>query len=1326
MSSVYEQQTREKRRRGTTDFFVAGGTLAPSVPSYIKRPADDELFEVALKGQFCYVLTTRQMGKSSLMIRTARRLQAEGVQTAIIDLTEMGTSEAEIWYLDLLTELADELGIETDPEKWWQERAALGHVRRFSNFLSDVVLQEIEDQIVIFIDEIDTTLSLPFSDDFFTAIRATYNARAKNADFARLSFILIGVASPPDLIKDPTRTPFNIGQGIRLQDFSLENTAIMRSRLEAIYPGRGEAIFSRVYYWTNGHPYLTQKLCQALVQSEGESWTDEEIDLLTERLFLSEEARKETNLQFVQDSLQGHPLKRHLLHLYRQVFDGEAIREDEQSIEQNQLKLSGLVRTDDGILKTRCRIYRQVFDRAWIKANMPLEIDASEFFIVGGTVRSDSPSYVKRPADDKLYNLALAGGFCYVLTPRQMGKSSLMIRTARRLEQQDVRTAIIDLTNIGLVRVDEWYLSILTDLKKAFGLAVDMEAWWQTQTSLGPVKSFTNFLRDIILAEIKEQVVIFIDEIDTTLSLSFSDDFFAAIRAIYNARAGDPEFNRLNFILFGVATPSDLIKDRSRAPFNIGQSIDLDDFNRQDTEALQRGLEDIYAQQGEAIFSRIYYWTNGHPFLTQKLCLAAAADIATDSWTDARVDELVEKLFLSEEARREPNLQFINDSIHTSPQRQQLLRLYRQVYTDKVITEDERSIDQNQLRLFGLVSVENGALKVRNEIYRHVFNVDWIVANTPIDWAHRIAVVSTILVVLLIGVIGFAFFWQSGQDRAQTLIDTFRHNSEVNTRITSLAGLYDVPGFSNQAEQLFYGELTPEERLALFEKADVNQVGQQLITVIQGLYANLENNERDNTLLKTLLIPLEKLDPDPRAVNLKFGIEQWLLGRRLYNEGQYQQAVSEYSLGIRLNDRNPGIYFDRGVAYTALRETDAALADFEAALRLDPGRRDRIEQVVMSNPPLYNAIIEQGSTYPAVIALLPSPTNTPTSTPTATSTPTFTPTPTDTPTGTPTPTATATGTDTPIPTSTPTNESVSRIDEAIAFPIQLLNTDTPTPTPTLTPTPVPRPATVVYVQSSGKNHDLGIVSYTGELITESLHPHSSAPTWSPDGTILAFYGEPGLSELGGIYAEGSGVWMLTVETGVLRPFLKVDHVRNMDWSPDGIKLAIEVGPEGLPHQIFVVDTRDAQQISRFPGEQPTWKPDSQELVIKSCAPECGLWKVGFDGGGGQLLTDDSTDSYPTWSSDGRYIVFTSRSRTGDWEIYRLSVADDELLRLTHRPGSDTTPIFSPDGLEIYIRTDAFGEGWQVTAMSLDGSKERIIRDKVGPSDDWGLARPAVK
>jgi Tol biopolymer transport system component len=243
-------------------------------------------------------------------------------------------------------------------------------------------------------------------------------------------------------------------------------------------------------------------------------------------------------------------------------------------------------------------------------------------------------------------------------------------------------------------------------------------------------------------------------------------------------------------------------------------------------------------------------------------------------------------------------------------------------------------------------------------------------------------------------------------------------------------------------------------------------------------------------------------------------------------------------------------------------------------------------------------------------------------------------------------------------------------------------------------------------------------------MVSNLHARAAAPAWSPDGTTVAFYGEPGISELGGVYASGSGIWLIEVSAGNVRLIKPVDHVRNINWSPDGAKIAFEFGPEGVTHEVAIIDARDGHEYSRFPGEQPAWSPDAQELIIKACEPECGLWKVGFDGSGGRLVTSDSTDSYPDWSPNGEYLIFSSRARTGDWELYRLHLANEELIRLTERSGTDTTPVFSPDGLEIYLRTDAFGR-WQIRAMTLDGSNERVVKDDVGPSDDWGLARPAV-
>ncbi|MGH9754901.1 MAG: AAA-like domain-containing protein, partial [Blastocatellia bacterium] len=138
----------------TDNFYVAGGTLWPGAPSYVERQADRELYERALAGDFCYVLTSRQMGKSSLMARVAKRLKDEaGVHTAIIDLTNIGAEDesgsAEKWYYGVATGILDGLGLDVNLDDWWDERAKLPALQRLTKFFSEIALARTTNKVVI-------------------------------------------------------------------------------------------------------------------------------------------------------------------------------------------------------------------------------------------------------------------------------------------------------------------------------------------------------------------------------------------------------------------------------------------------------------------------------------------------------------------------------------------------------------------------------------------------------------------------------------------------------------------------------------------------------------------------------------------------------------------------------------------------------------------------------------------------------------------------------------------------------------------------------------------------------------------------------------------------------------------------------------------------------------------------------------------------------------------------------------------------------------------------------------------------------------------------
>ncbi|MGB6015682.1 MAG: AAA-like domain-containing protein [Nodosilinea sp.] len=357
--------------------FTTSGTVQAQDGTYLTRQADAELFQLCRRGEYAYILTSRQMGKSSLMVATAERLQAEeGVQTAIVDLQRLGaqTTTADKWYFGLLTELARKLRLLPELMTWWEAHGALGEAQRLVQFLEDVVLPQVPERLVVFIDEIDSTLSLGFTDDFFIALRSCFTARAENADFERLSFVLLGVATPSELIADQKRTPFNIGSLVELKDFALPEALPLAAGF-GLPTAEAQQVLGWILKWTEGHPYLTQRVCEAVVQQPRPAWTEAAVDGLIGELFFGERREQDNNLQFVQSMLTGRAPESDVLGvlgIYRAVQQGrQPVYDEDQSILKAHLKLAGIVKRVGTVLRVRNPIYAQVFDLRWIREQWP-------------------------------------------------------------------------------------------------------------------------------------------------------------------------------------------------------------------------------------------------------------------------------------------------------------------------------------------------------------------------------------------------------------------------------------------------------------------------------------------------------------------------------------------------------------------------------------------------------------------------------------------------------------------------------------------------------------------------------------------------------------------------------------------------------------------------------------------------------------------------------------------------------------------------------------------------------------------------------------------
>lgn len=597
------------------------------------------------------------------------------------------------------------------------------------------------------------------------------------------------------------------------------------------------------------------------------------------------------------------------------------------------------------------------------------ERNRETFYTVGGTLSKES-IYVKRAADELLLKATLAGEFCNVLTPRQLGKSSLMVRTAERLEAAGVHTAMIDLTDLGTaLQADNWYYGLLSRLAKQLNLAVSVREWWEDREQLGAVQRFSDFISDVILEERAGKVVVFVDEIDSTLGMPFTDDFFAVIRAIYNARARDASLKRIAFVLLGVARPSELIKDRSRTPYNIGVSIDLTDFSEAEASILLPGLS-AGVNEATRMMRRILYWTSGHPYLTQRVCFELTKNADLEGKLDEEIDAAVRRVFLTDESRKESNLQYISDRIQESRDRDKLLSIYRKVRAGKQVHDQERDPICSQLKLTGLVVPDkNGILQVRNRIYEAAFDLDWVRSSMPLVTPRRIIIAASLIILASILVGTYLLVQRQNNDdiRTQVLAETFTGTASVAVRLNTLATLFEMDGNAVREAQRLFLALSPADQQSLFAVSLENEAHEDLLLVISETHALLPDDTENNATLLAMLQGLEGLRSSfPDSAILGVEIRTSLEGRERYADDNLQGALRAFDRVLEINPDNAGALIDRAAVRADLGDYEEALLDLNQALAISGEIESSIAALLARNDVLNQYLAENADRFPAL------------------------------------------------------------------------------------------------------------------------------------------------------------------------------------------------------------------------------------------------------------------------------------------------------------------------------------------------------------------------
>jgi TolB protein len=162
------------------------------------------------------------------------------------------------------------------------------------------------------------------------------------------------------------------------------------------------------------------------------------------------------------------------------------------------------------------------------------------------------------------------------------------------------------------------------------------------------------------------------------------------------------------------------------------------------------------------------------------------------------------------------------------------------------------------------------------------------------------------------------------------------------------------------------------------------------------------------------------------------------------------------------------------------------------------------------------------------------------------------------------------------------------------------------------------------------------------------------------------------------------------------------------YSPDGKEIVFcsnRSGPENLELYIMKADGSNVRKLTNAPGcynGGPFFSPDGKKVIFRSDRKKkdhLQLYVINADGTGERPLTNDDNWVYwaPYWHQDGKHIIYTAADHADpkarpNYDLYWLNIDDAAAkpVRVTHAPGADVLPVFSPDGRQLMWTTNRTG------------------------------------
>ncbi|MFW2403715.1 MAG: AAA-like domain-containing protein, partial [Gammaproteobacteria bacterium] len=543
----------------------------------------------------------------------------------------------------------------------------------------------------------------------------------------------------------------------------------------------------------------------------------------------------------------------------------------------------------------------------------------SQYYVVGGPVQPSRDCYVLRESDMTLYTRLSDGQYCHVLAPPNTGKTSLMAHAANQLRADGVLVATVDLGNISsrdmADDVGRWYYSVAYRICRELRIRSDMQTWWQERSGLTNMHRLREFFLDVVLATTEERIVIFIDRIEAALGQSFARALLKAIRACHDARATDPDYQRLTFAMLGSASVGQLVPGGHDSPFDTSVNVELGDFTLNEVRQLAPGLA-CDPQTARTVSERVWYWTNGQPYLTQKTFRALARQ-TSELLTESSVDDVVSQLFVARDGpQEEPHLTAIGKQLlRESAGKNARLALYRKVRKGRrvsVLSSDD--VHRDLLRSGVVVREDGNRFSLRNRVYEAAFTPHWVNHNRSFGWRGIawVAVAAIFLVGLPI------WYFQFLPDPYVRILT--EPEQDYVTALEAYRRLDFLPGYGDMADELFTGYLAGKSRDArnlrevqgfserLAEMPGREELGAKLLGEFwdRRTMSAMHRGDRDEALLYSLRALATPTEERRRVVSELYGTDYASLLGTIRTSEPLQSVEIDRASGLltSLDDRN--------------------------------------------------------------------------------------------------------------------------------------------------------------------------------------------------------------------------------------------------------------------------------------------------------------------------------------------------------------------------------------------------------------------------------------